>query len=157
MQSYVIDAQTWPEQRTLVVTATLSVPEIGPWLGKAYGEIAGVLAGQGSEPAGPPFARYHPLGDGRHEVEAGFCVANAVEPASAVRSSVLPGGPVAVTTHIGSYDVMEPAYAALASWVSDRGGEPTGDPWEIYHSDPEQQPDPSTWRTEIVQPYRIPE
>ena len=74
-----------------------------------------------------------------------------------MRPSVLPRGPVAVTTHIGPYDAMEPAYAALASWVSDRGGEPTGDAWEIYLSDPEQQPDSSMWRTEIVQPYRIPE
>ena len=32
---------------TAVTRAMLSVPEIGPWLGKAYGEIAGVLAEQG--------------------------------------------------------------------------------------------------------------
>jgi effector-binding domain-containing protein len=68
---------------------------------------------------------------------------------------VLPAGPVAVTVHIGPYDAMEPAYAALASWVSGRGGQLAGDPWEVYFSDPEQRPDPSTWRTEIVQPYRI--
>ena len=71
-----------------------------------------------------------------------------------MRPCVLPAGPVAVTMHIGPYDAMEPAYAALASWVGDRGGQLAGDPWEVY-SDPEQRPDPSTWRTEIVQPYRI--
>ena len=58
-------------------------------------------------------------------------------PVGQVHPSVLPGGPSAMTTYIGPYDAMEPAYTALASWVSDRGGEPTGGAWEIYSSDPE--------------------
>jgi effector-binding domain-containing protein len=49
---------------------------------------------------------------------------------------------------------MEPAYQALASWVSEHGGELAGDAWEVYLSDPSAQPDPATWRTEIVQTYR---
>lgn len=65
---------------TAVTRAMLSVPEIGPWLGKAYGKIAGVLAEQGRAPAGPPFARYHPLGNGRHNLEAGFPGTTAIEP-----------------------------------------------------------------------------
>jgi hypothetical protein len=46
-----IHAQNRPEQPTSVITATLSVPEIGPWLARAYGEITGVLADQGRESA----------------------------------------------------------------------------------------------------------
>ncbi len=26
--------------------------------------------------------------------------------------------------------------------------------WEVFFSDPATEPDPATWRTEIVQPYR---
>ncbi len=73
-------AWTWPAQPTAVARAMLSVPKIGPRLGKAYGEIAGVLAEQGRAPAGPPFTRYHPLRTGRHNVEAGFPVTTAIEP-----------------------------------------------------------------------------
>ena len=47
---------------------------------------------------------------------------------------------------------MAPAYEALASWVSSCGGEPAGDLWEVCFSDPASEPDPATWRTEIVQP-----
>ncbi len=68
--------------------------------------------------------------------------------------STLPGGPAAVLTYIGPYDEMEAAYAALAEWVARSGGEPTGDPWEVYFSDPAQEPDPRRWRTEIVMPFR---
>lgn len=71
-----------------------------------------------------------------------------------VRPSSLPGGTVATTMHVGSYDQMEPAYEALAQWVKEHGQELAGDPWEVYFSDPSVEPDPATWRTEIVQPYR---
>ena len=50
---------------------------------------------------------------------------------------------------------MAPAYEALASWVSSHGGEPAGAPWEVYFSDPAVEPDPATWHTEVVQPYRL--
>jgi effector-binding domain-containing protein len=47
---------------------------------------------------------------------------------------------------------MAPAYEAPASWVSSHGGEPAGGLWQVYFSDPASEPDPATWRTEIVQP-----
>jgi effector-binding domain-containing protein len=49
---------------------------------------------------------------------------------------------------------MGPAYEALADWVERRGGELDGEAWEVYYSDPGEQPDPATWRTEVIQPYR---
>jgi effector-binding domain-containing protein len=94
------------------------------------------------------------LGDGRFEVEAGFPVSRPIERSGDVQPSELPGGQVAVTVHVGPYDQMEPAYQALASWVTDHGGELTGDAWEVFFSDPATEPGPATWRTEIVQPCR---
>ena len=32
------------------------------------------------------------------------------------------------------------------------GVQPLGPMWEIYWSDPEAEPDPATWRTEILVP-----
>lgn len=113
-----------------MITVTPSVPEIGQWLGRAYGEITGVLADQGRQLAGPPYARYHVLGNGRFDVVAASLVSTAIEPAGAARPCVLPAGSVAV--HTGPYHAMEPAYAALASWVSERDGQLAGDPWEVY-------------------------
>ena len=43
---------------------------------------------------------------------------------------------------------------ALVSWIDAQGGTSAGDAWEVYLTDAEEQPDPATWRTEIVQPYR---
>jgi hypothetical protein len=45
------------------------------------------------------------------------------------------------------------AYDALQSWIRDNGCEPSGDPWEVYFSDPVSEPDPATRRTYIYAPY----
>jgi effector-binding domain-containing protein len=154
MKLYEIHTETRQAQLTAVARATLPVAELGPWLGSTYGAIASLLAARQIAPAGPPFARFHMLGDGRFEVEAGFPVSRPIEPSGDVQPSELPGGPVAVTVHVGPYDQMEPAYQALASWVTDHGAEFAGDAWEVFFSDPAAAPDPATWRTDIVQPYR---
>ena len=154
MKLYDIHAEVRKAQVTAVARAALSVAELGPWLGKTYAVIAGLLAAQGAGPAGPPFARFHPLGGGRFEVEAGFPAGRLIDGSGDVQPSGLPGGQVAVTVHIGPYDQMEPAYQALVSWVGEHGGELAGDAWEVYFSDPSAEPDPATWRTEVVQPYR---
>ncbi len=154
MKQYDIHTEARNAQVTAVARATLTVAEIGPWLGKAYGAIATLLAARQAGPAGPPFARYHELGEGRFEVEAGFPATRPIEGNGVAQPSELPGGQVAVTVHTGPYDQMEPAYQALASWVGQHGGELAGDPWEVYFSDPSTEPDPATWRTQVVQPYR---
>lgn len=154
MKQYDVHAEARNAQVTAVARATLSVAEVGPWLGKTYGAIAVLLADRHAGPAGPPFARYHMLGHDRFEVEAGFPASRRIEGDGAVQPSELPGGQAAVTVHVGPYDQMEPAYQALAAWVSEHRGEPAGDAWEVYFSDPSAEPDPETWRTEIVQPYR---
>ena len=155
MRTYEIQPDTADEQPTAVSEATLPVDEIGPWMAKTYGAVAGVLAHTGVQPVGPPFSRFRRLDDGRFAVEAGFPVASPIDASGDVRGSSLPAGRVARTMHVGDYDEMEPAYDALASWVREQGGELVGDAWEIYYSDPEEEPDPKSWRTEIVQPYRI--
>ncbi len=154
MTRYDIHAEARNPQVTAVARATLTVAELPPWLGKAYAAVADVLTAQRAGPAGPPFARFHRLGGGRFEVEAGFPATGPIRGNGDVQPSELPGGQVAVTMHIGPYEQMEPGYAALASWVGEHGGELAGDAWEVYFSDPSAEPDPTTWRTEIVQPYR---
>jgi effector-binding domain-containing protein len=141
---------------TAVARAELAVPEIGAWFGPTLGRIAGWLAAREVAIVGPPFARYHRV-DGspeRFEVEAGFPVATEVAGDGDIAPSSLPGGTHASTVHVGPYERLGEAYEALERWVAEHGGEPAGDPWEIYESDPNEQPDPATWRTVVIQPYR---
>lgn len=145
------------EQPTLVMMAKLPVAGMKEFLGKAYGAIAERIAKSGRSFAGPPFARFRPLDDtyAEFEVEAGFPVDLPIDGEGEIVASTLPGGPVAVTTHIGPYDQMKPGYEAILRWIEEHDGHPEGPAWEVYHSDPSEHPDPATWRTEIVQPYRV--
>lgn len=154
MKTYDIEARVLAEQPAAIVRTTIAVAGIPGWIGGAYQATATYLSQDGAGPAGPPFARYHRLGDNRFEVEAGFPSTRVVPGNETVRPAILPGGPVAQTVHVGPYDAMTPAYDGLIAWIRDHGGEPAGDAWEVYYSDPAVEPDPATWRTLIVQPYR---
>ena len=48
MPDYTIETRTLPELETAVEFATLSPPEIGPWLQKAFGEVATYLERKGA-------------------------------------------------------------------------------------------------------------
>lgn len=153
METYEILDELRREQHTAVASATLDVTEIGPWLSTVYDAVARTIITQGTSITGPPFARYHALGDASFDVEAGFPVTAPINSTDEVHPSSLPGGPAACTIHEGPYDSMEPAYQALTTWLTTQNAAAAGDPWEIYFSDPTTNPDPSTWRTEVVQPY----
>ena len=154
MQRDNIEMRELTEQETAVEVATIAVGEIPAFIGKALGAVAGYLQRKGAGPAGMPFARYHRLDDGRFEVEAGFPATTPTSGEGDVEPSELPAGPAAVMTYVGPYDAMQPAYGELLAWIRARGGEPAGDPWEVYLTDPGSLPDPADWRTEVVQPIR---
>lgn len=150
---YEIDRRDLDPTPTAVMTATLAVADIGAWLGTALEATARAAAVQGIAITGPPFARYEMLGGERFEVEAGFPTDRAVAADGDVHPSDLPGGPAAHATHVGPYDAMEAAYQALYRWIGANGGTPSGAPWEVYLTDPNEEPDPSGWRTEVFAPY----
>jgi effector-binding domain-containing protein len=156
VSAYDIHAVEASPQPTAAIRATLAVPEIGAWYGPTLGRVAAWLGQHGIPIVGPPYARYHRVGDERFEVEAGFPVGAAVDGDEEVVASSLPGGRHATTVHIGPYEKLSAAYEALGTWVVDQGGVATGDPWEVYETDPTAQPDPATWRTQVLLPFRLP-
>jgi effector-binding domain-containing protein len=153
-QTYEVETRTLEEEQTAVVFATVTPDAISACLGHAFEATARYLAKWGAGPVGMPFARYHRLDDGRIEVEAGFAAITPVAGEADVEPSDLPAGPAAVTMHVGPYDAIGSAYDALGSWIEAHGGVATGDPYERYLTDPNENPDPTTWRTEVVAPYR---
>lgn len=151
-RSYEVHSESAPRQHTAVGRAVLSIADIPSWLGQTYESVTAIVDEQGSAIAGPPYARYHPRDDDRFDVEAGFPVSTPIAPDRGVRPSTLPAGPLAVTTHIGPYDQIAPAYEAVDEWIAAHDATPRGEPWEIYLSEPVG--DPSTWRTDVLAPYR---
>lgn len=151
--TYHIETRELTEQPTAVLRASLPAAQLGAWLPGAYQQIVAYLAATGAAPDGPPFARYT-FHDDLVDVEAGFPVSTSVAGNGRVTPSSLPGGPAAVTTHYGPYDGLTVAFDAIADWLKDHGHEADGPHWEVYYTDPQAEPDPARWRTDLFAPYR---
>jgi effector-binding domain-containing protein len=99
---------TEPRQAA-VVRFTSTAGDMARHMGAAFGRVMEALASRGVQPAGMPFAAYPsaaPGEDGTWEVAAGFPVHAPVEAAGDVVPYELPGGDVAVATHVGPYDAI---------------------------------------------------
>ena len=59
---------------------------------------------------------------------------------------------MAVTWHIGPYETLPEAYEAIETWTADHGLASAGPMWEIYWSDPQVEPDPEHWCTQMMWP-----
>jgi effector-binding domain-containing protein len=118
-----------------VVRGHVTVPEIAGFLGTAFTDVLELLERQHREPAGPPFARYRPTGDG-FDIEAGFPSSAPVDPIGSVMPAELPEGLAATAVHRGSYETVDETYDAVAEWMTAHGYRPAGDAWESYLDGP---------------------
>jgi effector-binding domain-containing protein len=123
-------------------------------------KVAQRIADLGRAPAGPAYGRYHNVEGDLWDVEIGIPVdappANLRSLDEAERGelavSELPGGDVATTVHIGSYDAISETYERLERFIQEQGREMGGAPWESYVVEMSEVDDPSQLRTEIFWP-----
>lgn len=153
MTGYLITTEAKRSQFTAIRVANLARADLAPWLTDTYVRVGAFLAAHRYRTAGPPFARYHRLGTGRFDVEAGFPVTTPIRAVTDIRAGTLPGGPVASIEYVGPFGETASGHKALTEWINDQSARPVGDSWEIYLRDPKTATDSATWRTEIVQPY----
>lgn len=141
------------EQPTAAVRERVPISELPAFFARAYHRTMTALQAQGVHPTGPPFAKYHGAPtDGAADVEAGFPVSAPVTPEDGVVAGALPGGKVVEAVHVGPYDTMEKTYHEMMKWIGERKLTPGDVMWETYLSDPQSEPDPATWRTQIFWP-----
>jgi len=111
--------------------------------------------------AGPPLMRFRYIDmDKRLDIEVGFPVAKPVKGDAEVYAGTIPAGEYVSLTHFGNYSGLVPPNAALQSWASekhlkfkmtkDKMGDEFASRVEIYKTDPDKQPDPAKWETEIL-------
>ena len=133
--------------------------DIGALFGLHMANVADRIAELGGTPAGPPYARYHEFGPERADVEFGIPVAGPVpnlrplaecEPGE-VGAGELPGGPAAITLHVGAYPGLGTAYERLQKWIPAQGRTPGVAPWESYINDPTEVGE-ADLRTEVIWP-----
>ena len=116
--------------------------ELSSAIGEGLGKVFPYSQSAGLAIAGRPFTRYLSTGPGLFNIEVGIPIASAGPGRGEVEAGSLPGGPVAVAMHAGSYDQLVETYAALQRWIEANGFRIGGPPWESCTS-----PTPRNFRT----------
>ena len=151
---YEIEIVTLDEQPTLTMRFEVAPANVAAKLAEVLPAVA-VYAGEISAPmAGMPFSRYHRISGDSLDMEAGMPVRESTPGKGDVKASSLPAGRAAMTWHVGPYDQLGSAHRALDAWAAHNGHEAAGGAWEIYVTDPGQEPDPNKWRTQVFLPLK---
>ena len=88
------------------------------------------------------------------ELEGGMPVAAKVDGDGRVESGELPGGDIVTTMHVGPYEKLVEAHDALHVWMRENGKQLASAHWEIYWTDPGQEPNPANYKTELRWPIK---
>jgi AraC family transcriptional regulator len=162
--AYEIEKKELAAQPVLVARRRVKRSEIATAITEVLPHVFQYAQQHGIALSGHPFTRYKEMGAGLITIEPGIRVAGPL-PAEAAASrqvaatggvveDVLPAGPAAVTTHMGPYDTLSEAYAAIETWMEAEGQAAAGAPWESYITDPAEHPDPKDWKTEVAWPLK---
>lgn len=149
---YEITIKQLTEQPAAVIAATTTPTEIGDVLMELLPAAWAAVEQAGRSPAGPPLVRYLSFSDDAVELEGGLPVDAPIAPGDRIQPITIPAGEAAVTWHVGHYDGIKDAHMAVHQWVADNNRRFGAPPYEVYWTDPGEEPDPAKWRTEIVVP-----
>jgi effector-binding domain-containing protein len=123
-------------------------------------EVMAWLGTQGVEPDGAPFIRYYVIDmDAELDIEVGWPVATALEGNGHIQAGVLPAGCYAALVYRGVENGIK-GNGTLIEWAEgngvkwDRWDDEKGDAFrarvEFFLTDPDEEPDPSKWETEVA-------
>jgi effector-binding domain-containing protein len=144
--------ETIDAQAAAAIRAEVPMAELREVFDRGFSAVVQAAEAQGVAITGPPFGFYPRMPGETVAVVVGFPVAGAIEPSGDVEPFDLPGGRVVTGTHVGPYEALEQTYQELMAWTEAEGLTLAEGMWECYLSDPSAEPDPSTWRTQIVWP-----
>ncbi|GAB4200937.1 MAG: hypothetical protein Tsb002_37280 [Wenzhouxiangellaceae bacterium] len=150
--TYQIEVQHCEETPVLFMRRRITREQIASTLAELLPAVYQYAISQGIALAGQPFTRYGSWSAGGVTIEAGLPVAAAATGEGEIHGGVLSAGEVAATIHVGPYETLNQAYSALEAWFADQQRQPGGDPWEVYITDPGEEPDPAKWQTAVYWP-----
>ncbi len=142
-------------QATAFIHLTVTPEEMMRVFGPTIGELMGALAAQGITPAGPVFAHHLRRPTDTFDFEVSVAVSAPVKAAGRVRPGERPAMRVARTVHHGPYEGLPAAWGDFMDWIETHGHTQAPDLYECYLTNPEEHPDPATWRTELNRPLQV--
>lgn len=138
-----------------VKDSVLATTGIGVFLEKYFPALFTYAMKNGGTPAGPPYAIYYNWNpEGMILMEAGIPLAEPIEGKNEIMAIETPGGKVVKAIHYGPYDESFIVHEALNQYIMVLKMEYNGAPWEVYVTNPCEEPDSSKWETIVCYPIK---
>ncbi len=118
----------------------------------AFADILGKIRLLGISPTGAPFVIYHEFSADTIDAEVSVPVPVPIVASGRMHSRLLPAMTVARTLHVGPYEQLGDAHAALSAWIAANGCEVVGPVRERYLNGPGDVLASSEYRTELEMP-----
>ncbi|WP_309081827.1 GyrI-like domain-containing protein [Zhihengliuella sp.] len=145
--------------RTAVVRGQdIRFEDLREFYDSAFAALAEVLEAEGLIPVGPGFGLMTREPTDSLDLEVGFAVDHALVGTRTASSGVevvpseIPGGPTAVTSHLGSFDELAGAWEQFMGWIAEKGYTASLPFWELYVTEPRPEMGPEELRTDLFVP-----
>lgn len=138
-------------KRALAIRETFEASKLGDKFGEIYSEIGAYMQANNIQFAGAPFGIYHAFSPESIDLEAGMPVSDSPEGEGRIHFMNTYGGKAAMTVFMGHYDKLKEAWREFAKLV-DAEYKLAGPCFEVYITDPGEEPDSSKWITELYTP-----
>jgi effector-binding domain-containing protein len=142
---------TTKEKSGIAVREKVKYADIGPAMGRMFGEVAGYMTRKGLPMTGAPFCYYYSWADGSVDMEVGFPSSAKNKEDGRFHSFALPAVKAAFMKHVGPYDKLMESYQKMEKQMKEQGLRPADHMWEIYMNDPEKTA-PAELVTELYWP-----
>ncbi|BFU45019.1 GyrI-like domain-containing protein [Krasilnikovia sp. MM14-A1004] len=146
-----VETLTLPARTVMGMREHVAAAELPDFFARAIPAVTRELAHCGAVPAGPPVAVYSHEVERAFDVTVGFPVAGGTTATGGLVAEELPAGRAVSAEHLGSYETLPDAYAALGRWFGDHALNPPEIMWEEYLVGPGTAGE-SGYRTRIVCP-----
>lgn len=119
---------------------------------KGMGAVNGFMTSQGLESTAPPMSIVHEWKPEKVVLEMAIPVRDSVAVPDSLTMGKIPAGSALKMKHMGNYMNLSNTWAAFEDYNAANQVVPRWYPYEVYVTDPGQEPDTSKWVTEIVYP-----
>lgn len=145
-----------PGFTALVIPGRGTMDELSTMMGEMFGTVMAATQAQGLQVSGAPFVHYlnYDEATGISDFEAGVPVMKAGKSRDGVKKLNVSAFTALKVTHTGPYQELGDTYNKIMKHIEEQKIDALGEAWEIYLTDPMQEPDEMKWQTVIAFPLK---